>query len=96
MVYSPTTRARIIRMMTKTNSVDLHIGAQLKHLMLAHQCHRSDIAAVLGISEADVKAIEEGQRRLSAAELFEITRRLPVGVTAFFDGLPHVPRKPGD
>lgn len=74
--------------MTDTpNPVDLHVGAAIRTRRRLVGVSQEALAAALGLTFQQVQKYERGSNRVSASKLYEIARRLGVGIGHFFEGL---------
>lgn len=63
------------------------VNKNLRHIRETKGLSTTQLAAILGVSQAKVSYIENGKGILSAADVAMLSRRLNVPVTAFFQGL---------
>ena len=66
-------------------SIDKHIGARLKRLRLERTEDPKRIAAIIGVTPAHYVSFEEGQAKMSAQILFDLSLYLKVPIRSFFD-----------
>lgn len=64
--------------------IDAVIGKGIRHYRWLQGMSQADLAAALGISEAQLRNHEAGKRRVSAAMLMAISGHLGVDASAFF------------
>ncbi len=64
--------------------IDATIGKSIRHYRWLQGISQADLAAALGISEAQMRSHEAGKSRVSAARLMAISGHLGVEVSAFF------------
>jgi transcriptional regulator with XRE-family HTH domain len=67
--------------------IDRHIGARLRALRKAHGMSQAELAARLGVDEAQVARYERGTARAGATQLFAAAHAFDVPATPFFAGL---------
>lgn len=72
--------------------IDATIGKSIRHYRWLQGVSQADLAAALGISEAQLRSHEAGKSRVSAARLLAISGHLGVDVAAFFQRMPDAPR----
>ena len=80
------------------SAIDAHLGGRLRVLRQERGWSKATLAGVLELSIAELSALENGKRRISAPLLMEFCGRLEVSLGHFFavlDGRPYVrsPRK---
>ncbi|MAI46425.1 MAG: XRE family transcriptional regulator [Hyphomicrobiaceae bacterium TMED74] len=66
-------------------SIDKQIGAKLKQLRLERAEDPKRIAAIIGVTPAHYVSFEEGQAKMSARLLFDLSLYLKVPIRSFFD-----------
>lgn len=71
----------------KLNEIDIQIGARASALRTAAQISSQAAADACGMSELDYKQCENGERRLSASELYALTNIFNARVAEFFEDL---------
>jgi transcriptional regulator with XRE-family HTH domain len=71
----------------KHNSVDVAVGAKLRQLRESQNLTVGDLARHLGADENTAAGWENGSHRVSAAQLFEISKMLKVQIGTFFEGV---------
>lgn len=75
--------------MTNTpDPIDVHVGARIKLRRKAVDMPQIKLASHLGLTFQQVQKYERGANRVSASKLYEIAKKLGVGVEFFFEGLP--------
>ena len=72
--------------------IDATIGKSIRHYRWLQGVSQADLAAALGISEAQLRSHEAGKSRVSAARLLAISGHLGVDVSAFFHRSPDAQR----
>lgn len=70
--------------MGKMEKIDAALGTSIRHYRWLHGVPLADLAAALGISEAQLRSHEAGKSSISAARLMDISRHLGLDVTTFF------------
>ena len=75
------------------NLVDRHIGARIEMRRAALGLTRETVAQTLGVSAAQVEALERGEARAASRQLYAIARLFDVTVAYFFDCPPLGPRR---
>jgi len=65
--------------------VDIHVGKRLKAFRVRESLSSADLASVLSVTPRLIEVFEAGRKRLSASQLFILSRHLDVPVAAFFD-----------
>ena len=68
------------------NSVDVHVGNQIRRRRLALGMSQEKLAEALGISFQQVQKYEKGVNRVGASRLQAISDILQVPISFFFDG----------
>jgi transcriptional regulator with XRE-family HTH domain len=68
-------------------AIDDHVGLRLLELRSDRDLSAAQIAAILCTSKVDVELIENGQRRLRAAEMLLLCSKFRVPISFFFDGV---------
>jgi transcriptional regulator with XRE-family HTH domain len=71
----------------KPNPVDLHVGARIRLRRKTIGISQEQLSYALGLTFQQVQKYENGQNRVSASKLWDIARKLEVGVEWFFEGL---------
>ena len=66
--------------------VDDHVGARIRLRRTMLGMTQEQLAAALAISYQQIQKYETGANRVSAGRLFEISQRLDVEVSYFFEG----------
>ncbi len=67
--------------------VDRHVGERIRRRRTSLGLTQEDLASALQISYQQVQKYETGANRVSAGRLYEISNRLDVEVSHFFDEL---------
>jgi len=67
--------------------VDAHVGERIRERRAMLGLTQEHLASALNISYQQVQKYETGANRVSAGRLYEIAKKLDVGVSYFFDGL---------
>lgn len=65
-------------------SIDAHIGSQIRRLRLDQGLSEEALAAAIGLPVSDVKALEQGQRRVTPSVLLKIAQTCDVPMSHFF------------
>ena len=68
--------------------MDIWVGAKIRRLRLQASMREEYAARVCGLDLHEYKNSENGVRRFSSQELFELCREFDVPMTNFFDDLP--------
>ena len=71
----------------KANSIDKHVGNQVRARRMTLGMSQGDLAKLLGLTFQQVQKYEKGANRIGAGRLFELARILGVGVLYFYEGL---------
>jgi len=74
------------------DKIDATIGKSIRHYRWLQGISQVDLAAAIGVSEAQLRSHEAGKSRVSAARLLAIADQLGVEVTAFFRRNPDAAR----
>ena len=74
------------------DKIDTIIGKSIRHYRWLQGISQADLAAALGISDAQLRSHEAGKSRVSAARLLAISGHLGVEVSAFFQRSPDAVR----
>ena len=69
------------------NPIDVAIGRQLKKIRESLDISIDALANHLKTSVEEANQLEHGEKRISASQLFEISRYLNTPISEFFDGL---------
>ena len=69
------------------DSIDIHVGQQLKNRRLGLKMSQKDIGDFLGYTFQQIQKYENGKNRIGASNLFKLAHCLDVPVAYFFDGL---------
>ncbi len=78
----------------RTHHIDVRLGARLAQLRGERGLTRADLARKLGVSDAALQHVEEGQTRLTASQLWQICGVTGIDVTDVFARMPnHVFKK---
>lgn len=72
---------------TKPDSIDTHVGRQLKARRLQLKLKQGDLAQALQVSIQQVHKYETAKSGLPAEKLFLLSRALEVPPAYFFDGI---------
>ena len=67
--------------------VDAHVGARIRERRTAMGLTQENLASALEISYQQVQKYEAGTNRVSAGRLYEISRKLDVDVSYFYEEL---------
>ena len=67
--------------------VDAYVGARIRERRATMGFTQENLAFALEISYQQVQKYEAGTNRVSAGRLYEIARKLDVGVPYFYEGL---------
>jgi transcriptional regulator with XRE-family HTH domain len=70
-----------------TNPVDVRIGAQVRARRLALGFSQAHFGCLIGASELQVAAYEQGSARIGAATLSQVARALEAPIRYFFETL---------
>ncbi len=73
------------------DKIDATIGNSIRHYRWLQSVSQSELAAILGISLAQMRSHEAGKSRVSAARLLAISTHLGVEMAAFFQRSPDQP-----
>ena len=74
------------------HQVDRHVGARIRQRRLSMAMTQQALAQKLGITFQQVQKYEQGNNRVSASRLWEMTQALQIDICHFFEGLEHPPR----
>lgn len=72
--------------MDQVHGVDRHVGARVRERRKSLRLSQVDLATALGLTFQQVQKYERGLNRISASKLFEISKKLEVPISWFFDG----------
>lgn len=78
--------ARIKKVETGPNPVDIYVGAKVKSRRLILGLSQEDLATSIGLTFQQVQKYERGTNRISVSRLVEICRVLKAPVDYFFEG----------
>lgn len=67
------------------NDLDRRMGERLRDLRVGNRETQRNLAAVIGVSAAQLQKYEKGVNRMAAADLQDMASHLNVPVTAFYD-----------
>lgn len=67
--------------------IDLHVGDRIRRRRTILGYTQEQLAEALDISYQQIQKYETGANRVSAGRLFQISQRLEVPISFFFDGL---------
>lgn len=67
--------------------IDAQVGKLVRARRLAIGMPQTELAEALGLTFQQIQKYERGANRISAANLFEIARKLDVPLASLFDGL---------
>ncbi|TCR65295.1 helix-turn-helix transcriptional regulator [Bosea sp. BK604] len=84
--------------MTKIiNPVDRHVGSRVRMRRMLAGISQEKLGEALGLTFQQIQKYEKGSNRISASRLQQISRKLEVPVSFFFDGAPgeDAPPNPG-
>jgi transcriptional regulator with XRE-family HTH domain len=70
------------------DQVDAHVGQRIKMRRMALKMSQSDLGKSCGVTFQQIQKYEKGNSRVSASRLQQVSQRLKVPVSFFFDGLP--------
>ncbi len=65
-------------------SVDVYVGARLRHLREASGIELSEVSAEIGTSEECIARYERGERRRQPSDLIALTKLFGVGLNELF------------
>ena len=68
--------------------LDVWVGAKVRRLRLQASMSEDDAARACGLELHEYQDSENGIRRFSSRELYELCREFDVSMTNFFDELP--------
>ena len=71
----------------KSKHIDIQVGRLVRARRLAIGMPQTELAEALGLTFQQIQKYERGANRISAANLFEIARKLDVPMTSLFEGL---------
>lgn len=71
----------------KPNPVDRHVGARIRLRRKTIGISQQQLSDALGLTFQQVQKYENGANRVSASKLWDISRKLDVDVSWFFEGL---------
>ncbi len=77
-------------MVRMTNNLDCEIGKRLRRARLAKNLTQSGLAKKIGISFQQIQKYENGSNRVSSSRLWDISNKLEIPVTYFFENLEDV------
>jgi transcriptional regulator with XRE-family HTH domain len=67
--------------------IDIQVGKLVRARRLAIGMPQTELAEALGLTFQQIQKYERGANRISAANLFEIAKKLDVPLAALFEGL---------
>lgn len=70
-----------------THPVDVHVGKRIRHRRWLLGMTQQQLAEQVGIKFQQIQKYETGANRVSASRLWDISARLGVPVSFFFEGL---------
>ena len=70
-----------------SKKLDRHIGHRMRLRRSLLRMTQGQVAEILGITFQQVQKYEQGQNRISAGRLYEVSRFLGVPILYFFEGL---------
>jgi transcriptional regulator with XRE-family HTH domain len=75
--------------MSKRSATDLdvQIGKRLRELRITRRVSQSDLGKVLGITFQQIQKFERGDNRITASQLFRLSKHLGVSVEYFFPAM---------
>lgn len=73
----------------RTRHIDLPLGRRLQQLRSERGLSRADLARALRVSQPSIQHIEEGDNRVSAAQLWQICGVLGIEANVVFEALPN-------
>jgi transcriptional regulator with XRE-family HTH domain len=68
--------------------VDIYVGERIRERRRALELTQAQLAAVLGVSEQQLRRFERGRSRLSPRQLLALSLRLQVGPGYLLEGAP--------
>ena len=71
----------------KSKHIDIQVGRLVRARRLAIGMPQTELAEALGLTFQQIQKYERGANRISAANLFEIARKLDVPMASLFEGL---------
>jgi transcriptional regulator with XRE-family HTH domain len=71
----------------KSKHIDIQVGRLVRARRLAIGMPQTELAEALGLTFQQIQKYERGANRISAANLFEIARKLDVPLASLFEGL---------
>jgi transcriptional regulator with XRE-family HTH domain len=74
-------------MASRTKRIDQHVGERIRLRRTELGLTQEQLADALDVSYQQIQKYETGANRISAGGLFEISHKLLVDVSYFFDGL---------
>ena len=74
-------------MSKQPNSVNVHVGAQLRRARKGRGLSMEQLSEALGLTYQQVQKYETGANRISAGRLWDVCQTLKVAPSYFFEGL---------
>lgn len=74
-------------MVSRSRRIDQHVGERIRLRRTELGLTQEQLAEALGVSYQQIQKYETGANRISAGRMFEIARKLGVGINYFFEGL---------
>ncbi|AYG64532.1 helix-turn-helix domain-containing protein [Rhizobium jaguaris] len=77
-------------------SVDLHVGQQIRILRIQMRLSQSDLGKGIGLSYQQIQKYEIGRNRVSASMLYQMAKFFSVPAARFFEGIPEAVTGPSN
>lgn len=68
-------------------TIEKHIGTQIKMLRISKKISQKDLAATMGITYQQVQKYEMGQNRISVARLWQLCKIFEISPNALFESV---------
>ena len=74
----------------RLDAINVHVGAKLRAARETRNESETAAADAIGVSVKQYAAIERGEERLTAEQMYRLSKRLGTSVNHFFEGLPYL------
>ncbi len=71
----------------RLHKIDVQIGHRLKELRIQSGVSQRELGEMLGVAFQQIQRYERGENRLASSTLWEISQKLGVPITWFFEDL---------
>ncbi len=71
----------------RLRNIDIQIGQRLKELRIRRNISQTKLGDMLGLTFQQIQKYEKGMNRIAGSTLWDLSQRLDVPITWFFEGI---------